>query len=692
MKKAAAFLLLLPLLVYGRNLNSPAPTPQQMGEDASANITVGEAWNHIANNGDLGGDWGDGTYGYDWPGGGPHNYYLWGSYFTLGAKVGGFYYVTYANYPVTNGEWAPSFEPIQEGPGKSAYDVEVVLQDLASSNPRNNNGRHLGVKVIIHTLAWPHEPYNNFIAHEIYITYNQSECDIPDAGPVLDSVFLGMWYDADVCGGDPSDPHIDDLVYFDGWTNGEWNNPNFQFPSPIDTLTILPDTVLAQPDGIYDQYFVWGDEPDEHLAYDGADAWEIQRGDETILGYVIPRGMSVIYDGDNPADPGDDTGENGKCMGYIGGAFVYAPPAPADSQWMGTSGNDCRIVRPWSHQWWNWESDPATDVDVYNYLVGRHPATAGYRYAPHPYDLGASEFDYRFLNTVGPYQLADGDTLKFVWIVGVGQGLNGGPDNYWRGGKWMQGLRQVLEAAYKAYYAGSQHSDPAHPSAPDEDVHWSIPVPPNPPALIYSSTDRGIELVWDDAPEKTPDPIKGYVDFSHYRVYRALYTPQNWQLLTEIHRNPDGSFNHTYLDSTASPGFPYYYVVTSVDEDTLESSKSNYLTDAEGNPRAITMVTSPSDDLDKIRVVPNPYLGSAPWTATEIADKVEFQNLPRSCKIYIYTLAGDLVRVLNHTSGTGSEAWNLLNESGEKVVSGPYIYKVETPDGRYKIGKFLILK
>ena len=71
---------------------------------------------------------------------------------------------------------------------------------------------------------------------------------------------------------------------------------------------------------------------------------------------------------------------------------------------------------------------------------------------------------------------------------------------------------------------------------------------------------------------------------------------------------------------------------------------------------------------------------------------MEFQNLPRSCKIYIYTLAGDLVRVLNHTSGTGSEAWNLLNESGEKVVSGPYIYKVETPDGRYKIGKFLIFK
>ena len=124
----------------------------------------------------------------------------------------------------------------------------------------------------------------------------------------------------------------------------------------------------------------------------------------------------------------------------------------------------------------------------------------------------------------------------------------------------------------------------------------------------------------------------------------------------------------------------------------MESAKSNYLKDSEGNPLPITMTTSPQSNLDNIVVVPNPYLGSAPWTATEIADKIEFQNLPPACKIYIYTMAGDLVQVLNHTNGTGSESWNLLNRSGQKVVSGPYIYKVETPDGQYKIGKFMILK
>ena len=139
-------------------------------------------------------------------------------------------------------------------------------------------------------------------------------------------------------------------------------------------------------------------------------------------------------------------------------------------------------------------------------------------------------------------------------------------------------------------------------------------------------------------------------------------------------------------------------MVTSVDFDTLESSRSNYKKDAAGNPVPITMATQPlskmasETDLDKIRVVPNPYPGSAPWTATEIADKIEFQNLPPSCKIYIFNMAGDLVKEIDHTSGTGSEPWNLLNSSGQKVVSGPYIYKVETPQHKYKIGKFLILK
>jgi hypothetical protein len=652
-------------------------------------ITVGEAWNYISNFGSLGGEFGQALIGYSWPGGAVvNNYYLWGSYFAVGAKVGGDYYVTHHDYP--RGEWDPSEDPpVFTGPGKSAYDVLVAMDDFAD-NPWNNPGRHLGIKVIIRAMAWPHEPYNDFIAHEIYITYDQSQCDIPGATDVLDSVFVGMWYDCDVSGADQTDPHIDDLVCYDGWTNGEWDNPAFQFREPTDEYTILPDSFIPEPDGVPDQYMIWGDEPDD-IIVDSSHAWEIQVGDTTILGYLIPRGISYIYDGDDPANPGDDVGEGGMSAGFIGGAWIYTPPSPSDSIWV-VDGETLRIVRPWSHQWWNWESDPATDIEVYEYLAGRHPATLTYRYAPHPWDIGAAEFDYRFLSTVGPFRIASGETLKLVWVAGVGQGLNGGTDDYWRGGQWVHGLRHVIEWGYKAYYAGSEHSDPVHPSDPDSDTHWYIPVPPPSPELRYSAKLGAVNLVWDDTPERTPDPLKGRVDFVAYVVYRAMYEPVGWVPLDTLYLDPEtGTVAHSYTDTTVKPGFPYYYVVTALDDDGLESPKNNYLKDPDGNPLVI-VIPAEVGSVEDVVVVPNPYPGAAPWTATEIADKIEFHNVPAHCKIKIYTLSGDLVQTLVNETGQGSIAWNLLSRSGQKVVSGVYIYKVETPDGDYKVGKFMILK
>lgn len=685
MKKIILMLLLVFGVIYARDKNPYADVPSVKGrpQDKMINQTVGQVWNYMTNFGLLGGEFNGGYYGLSWPGGAAvNNYYLWGSYFTIGAKVEGTPYVSYHNYPM--GNWSPSEDPpIYVGPGKSPLDIVMAFDDF-KDNPRQSPGSHLGTKVIIRSMQWPHAPYNNFVAYEFYITYDASQCDIPGHSNVLRDVYIGMWYDCDVSGADQTEPHIDDLVSFDGWTNGEWDDLS-NFPSPSDNLTILPDSVIEQPDGVPDQYVIWGDEPGE-LVLDTSLAVDYVRNDTTFKVYIFPRGASYIYDGDNPSDPGDDTGEHGMSAGYIGGMWIYTPPSPSDSVI-----ENARFVRPWAHQWWNWNSDPGTPADIYDYLRGHHSATKFYRYAPHPFDLGASPFDYRFLNSVGPFNIRSGDTLKFVWVVGVGQGLSGGYDSYWGRG-WLPGLRQVLDVAIKAYYAGSEHSDPAHPSAPDEDQHWKIPVPPPSPLLIYSVTAEGIKLVWDDLPERTPDPLKGYPDMVGYIVYRAVYQPINWTVLDTITRNPDGSFQHTYLDTTAIPGFQYYYVVTAYDEDSLESSKNNYLKDANGNPVYVTMTSKLGQDVNNVEVVPNPYRGSAPWTATEIADKVEFINLPSTCRITIYTLSGYKIKTLENKEGKGSLSWNLLTESDIKVQSGIYIYKVETPDGNYKLGKLVILK
>ncbi|MDD4050703.1 MAG: T9SS type A sorting domain-containing protein, partial [candidate division Zixibacteria bacterium] len=98
-----------------------------------------------------------------------------------------------------------------------------------------------------------------------------------------------------------------------------------------------------------------------------------------------------------------------------------------------------------------------------------------------------------------------------------------------------------------------------------------------------------------------------------------------------------------------------------------------------------------SRDIDKIRVVPNPYLGEASWESSEGQRKLQFVNLPDQCSIRIYTLAGELIRTLDHTNGTGTEDWNMLSESNRGIASGVYLFSVESDYGNYT-GKFAVIK
>jgi hypothetical protein len=100
--------------------------------------------------------------------------------------------------------------------------------------------------------------------------------------------------------------------------------------------------------------------------------------------------------------------------------------------------------------------------------------------------------------------------------------------------------------------------------------------------------------------------------------------------------------------------------------------------------------------LDDVRVVPNPYLVRAAWDVTLDYPNLYFTNLPAKCTIRIYTLSGDLVRVLNHETTYGvnnsSERWNLLTPYNKRVASGMYIYHVDAPGIGTKTGKFAVIK
>lgn len=85
----------------------------------------------------------------------------------------------------------------------------------------------------------------------------------------------------------------------------------------------------------------------------------------------------------------------------------------------------------------------------------------------------------------------------------------------------------------------------------------------------------------------------------------------------------------------------------------------------------------PTANLERVGVVPNPFRGRASWDPSG-SNELHFINLPQVATIRVYTLAGDLVRVLQHNDPVRDfERWDLRNADGREVASGIYMYRVE---------------
>lgn len=118
-----------------------------------------------------------------------------------------------------------------------------------------------------------------------------------------------------------------------------------------------------------------------------------------------------------------------------------------------------------------------------------------------------------------------------------------------------------------------------------------------------------------------------------------------------------------------------------------------------------TVPVNVNDDLAKnqmakIDVVPNPYLGTASWERRNLNSygrgerKIDFINLPAVCTIRIYTITGALIKTIHKESGLldGSLSWNLVTEDGMDAAYGVYIYHVDAPGVGEHIGKFALIK
>lgn len=106
------------------------------------------------------------------------------------------------------------------------------------------------------------------------------------------------------------------------------------------------------------------------------------------------------------------------------------------------------------------------------------------------------------------------------------------------------------------------------------------------------------------------------------------------------------------------------------------------------------------NDLDQIKVVPNPYVATAIWegrnffTTGRGSRAIHFNHLPKDCTIRIFTVSGELVDVIEHHSlmDDGSAEWDVLTRDNLNISYGVYIYHVDAPGIGEKIGKFAIIK
>jgi hypothetical protein len=306
--------------------------------------------------------------------------------------------------------------------------------------------------------------------------------------------------------------------------------------------------------------------------------------------------------------------------------------------------------------------------------------------------------------------------------------------------------------ALRAYFGNDRNRngqiDPGEDIFGDGKIHrYVLPAPPTVPVLKVIPEQNKATIYWDKRAEASVDPISGKKDFGGYRIYRTqsgfdLTNNQNilgsLVVLAQydsagfvgfntgfksieltspaIFPNDTTKYYYKYVVPNLLDGWQYLFSVTAFDKgdsaNQLGSLESSRLT----NMQSILPGTLPTEDSNtKLGVYPNPYYGNAIWDGnSERLRKIYFYNLPSDCEITIYTLAGDVVKRLQHNQSNngsdirwfdqyaagnnqqftgGEHAWDLITDNDQAIATGLYLFTVKNnKNGNIKTGKFLIIK
>jgi hypothetical protein len=539
---------------------------------------------------------------------------------------------------------------------EDTYEELVNTDGIYDSDPHTS----LGLRVIQESYQWTSELTDDFVGID-YKVINIGQDTIRMA-------YIGFMVDAD------AGPDSDEILYYNDDRGGYADtlilaaNPND--PTQIDTLAITMCYMFDDPYGedgnITDGYF--GCMFLGHPTQDPEDVEEGQLPDAPTD--VAVHAFEIWSSGTE--DPDDDEDR----YRYLRGA--------ADFPLLDGIDND--------------DDGQIDEDDEFRVNIDR--------------DADAPQ-DWRMMLSAGPFrEILPGDTLAFQYAFVVGEGFEGMVRN---------------AATAQQIYNGLSGEESTVPDCEGElvdsvVVHWVADTPPPPPNQSITTGDGFVRIEWDDYSETVPDPLTNQRDFYGYQVWKAVgWTresseprDQDWQLILDIDRGQggaelaeydtglDGVGKYAFTDTLVKNGFAYWYSVTAYDSTYSEETGTVYHFGKYSQVKQLVFPNSDvHSDLDDVKVVPNPYVkhdfisrwNLAPDETDPTGEKICFQNLPRDAIVRIYSLGGELVKTLYvDAEETGGDAcWNLISRNNQIVVSGVYLYHIDSPVGE-KIGKFVIVK
>ena len=208
---------------------------------------------------------------------------------------------------------------------------------------------------------------------------------------------------------------------------------------------------------------------------------------------------------------------------------------------------------------------------------------------------------------------------------------------------------------------------------------WDVEDPDNPRQLNAVFFDRGADGSRDD----------GSV------VYHQTYNMPGRDYITIVHTDYDPTKIHELTDDNTTWVYFFSQGGASVwsTGDVLKITIGNTVVAGEDEFEfSVTAATYSEalakENVEKINVFPNPYLGVNLAETSRYSHFVTFSYLPPKANIRIFDMSGTLVRTIEKDDPSQFTRWDLQNQNQLPVASGMYIAHIELPG----IGESRILK